>query len=129
MSMREFVNNLLRIHCVYDPNILKTLYKAVKDKPFLLAESTQNLTSSSISESETNFNSNLFTSIHSQNEKCLIANKQEINGVKNHILKKNDSMFANPREQVDYKRGWLLKKSVYDLNGKKSFNLFFIIFF
>lgn len=124
MTMREFVNNLLHTQYVYDPNILKTLYKAVKDRPFLQIALTQNQTAS-ISEGNIDCYAGLATPILSQNGQCHVAYKQEINKKQMHSLKRNDSMFANPREQVDYKRGWLLKKSVYDLDGKKSSDLVF----
>lgn len=133
MTMREFVNNLLHIQYVYDRNMLKTLYKAVKDTPFLhITSSEANVvpTTSLISNGGIDCFTNLGAPILSQNGLCLVAkNIMEKSGdelrrtssnKQRRTSNRKDSIFANPREQVDYKRGWLLKKSVYDSDGKRS---------
>ncbi|KAI1726395.1 pleckstrin homology domain-containing protein [Ditylenchus destructor] len=90
MTCREFVNNLLHTQYTFDRNMLKTLYNSIKDLSFQCHSAT--LQKSQVGGS---------------------IRASETGSVRHSLL-------INPNEQVDYKHGWVLKKSVYDADGKRT---------
>jgi hypothetical protein len=95
MTSREFVNNLAHTDYEYDRNLLKTLYKSVKDTPFIYHDDGLN-------------------GSHPETPKR--SSSARVNRRKS----TKNSLLINPNEQIDYHHGWVLKKSVYDSDGKRS---------
>lgn len=96
MSSREFINNLAHTQYPFERNLLKTLYSAVKESPFKYHEEEVKLDGSV-----------------KKNGSAKLARKKSQQS-------KKSTIFADPKDQIDYKHGWVMKKSVYDSDGKRS---------
>lgn len=108
MSCREFIDNLLNTDYKYDLAMLKELYASVKEQPFhYKADAGQ-------------FQPSASTAVGMGREKRLsrVLSKRSPNGTgpKSSV----SSGLIDPEQQVDYKHGWLVKKSMYDSDGKKT---------
>ncbi|TMS38035.1 hypothetical protein L596_004849 [Steinernema carpocapsae] len=93
MTSREFVNNLSHTEFQYECTLLKTLYTSVKDKPFVW----------NISNSPSG-NRSKDTSM------CTLADR----------INRQQSILVHPSNLVEYKNGWVMRKAMYDSDGKKT---------
>jgi hypothetical protein len=96
MTVREFVDNLGHTQYSYERNLLKVLYNAVKSTPFKYLDDDQ--------------------------EKTDVQDGQatRASGVFRRLSRKISKKGAEIKDQIDYKHGWVVKKSVYDIDGKKT---------
>jgi hypothetical protein len=100
MSCRDFIENFSHTDYSYNPAILKELYAAIKEQPFHYGSAQVNQTSS--------------PTTRTNNKEKRMSRVLSMKG------SASSSALINPEQQVDYKHGWLLKKSIYDADGKKS---------
>lgn len=114
--MREFVDNLLHTRCAYDRNMLKTLYNAVKDSPFkreALQRATSDTTVTALKESG-------FVSMPERGKKVMNGGGVSSAFSLHDPMAPSSLTMVDPNEQVDYRHGWVLKKSTYDSDGVRS---------
>ncbi|KAK0398470.1 hypothetical protein QR680_002603 [Steinernema hermaphroditum] len=94
MTSREFVNNLAHTEFQYECTLLKTLYSAVKEKPFVW----------NISKTSSSGNRSKDTSM------CTLTDR----------IHRQQSVLVHPSNMVEYKNGWVMRKAMYDSDGKKT---------
>uniref|UniRef100_A0A1I7Y2U9 PH domain-containing protein n=1 Tax=Steinernema glaseri TaxID=37863 RepID=A0A1I7Y2U9_9BILA len=93
MSSREFVNNLAHTEFQYECTLLKTLYSSVKDKPFV-------------------WNISKTSSGNRSKDASMCTLTDRIN--------RQQSVLVHPSNMVEYKNGWVMRKALYDSDGKKT---------
>lgn len=109
MTCREFVDNLLNTKQNLDRKMLKGLYASIKLNPYKYGTETQ-LNNGS--------NNRLKNSSSIRSNDPLMRSSRSITFEENSI--RNSLLVINPNEQIDYKHGYVLKKSVYDADGSRS---------
>lgn len=112
MTCREFVDNLLNTKQNLDRKMLKSLYDSIKANPYKYGAETQQ------KQNLINQNRCLKKSCSIRSNDSTMYTNTSIN-FENHPLR-HSLLIINPNEQVDYKHGYVLKKSVYDLDGSRS---------
>lgn len=89
--MHEFIDNLCYTNHTYDRGLLKTLYTKIKSQPFKSAPS----------------------------DAAATADERPKRRVSTAIA--SAATFGRQlTDQVDYNRGWIMVKTVYDSDGKRS---------
>nr|CAD2208129.1 unnamed protein product [Meloidogyne enterolobii] len=101
VNIRDFINDLTNSGFKFDAAMLKDLFITIRNQPFNKQENQLS-----------QFNTN--STFKEKRLSKIIFNKKSESSIKT-------SSFVNPVEQqVDYKRGWLMKKSLYDVDGKRT---------
>lgn len=119
MSCREFVDNLLDTKYDFDRNMLKCLYTSIKANPYKYgAEAQLQQQQQNLLEHDRRLKKNGSMGKGSSNLIMPLSSTSMGNCVTTST--RNSLLVINPNEQVDYKHGFVLKKSVYDSDGTKS---------
>ncbi|KAL7076262.1 hypothetical protein ACQ4LE_004423 [Meloidogyne hapla] len=101
VNIRDFINDLANSGFKFDPAMLRDLFFTIKNQP--------------LNKQETQLHFNTNSVCKEKRLSKIIFNKKSESSIK------TSSSFINPVEQqVDYKRGWLMKKSLYDIDGKRT---------
>lgn len=108
MTCREFIDNLLHTDFKYDLAMLKELYISVKEQSFQYKPGEEPIQPSPLT-------------VGMGREKRLsrmLSKRGNPDGAKTSVS--STSALIDPEQQIDYKHGWLVKKSIYDADGKKT---------
>uniref|UniRef100_A0A7E4W5I4 SEC7 domain-containing protein n=1 Tax=Panagrellus redivivus TaxID=6233 RepID=A0A7E4W5I4_PANRE len=97
MALRDFVENIGNTGCRFERNLLRTLYNDILAHPFKYDEDEKPNKSSE-------------------------ASTSRASGVLRSLSKKVSKKAVLPdfNKHADYRHGWLVKKSIYDTDGKRT---------
>ncbi|KAL3110097.1 hypothetical protein niasHT_015700 [Heterodera trifolii] len=116
MSCREFIDNLSHSeHNKFDTAMLRELYVGVSERPINWRRTENDETEGSVQSSSTD--QHKFETRFGR----ILSSKRRDSSVISEL--KSDSLagtMVDPEHQVDYKHGWLFRKSIYDADGKRT---------
>uniref|UniRef100_A0A914HXV4 PH and SEC7 domain-containing protein 1 n=1 Tax=Globodera rostochiensis TaxID=31243 RepID=A0A914HXV4_GLORO len=115
MSCREFIDNMTHLeHNKYGHAMLRELFVAVSEQPFNCQTGSDETEESVQSTSTDRKHERRFSRVLSSKRRGSSATSE---------LRTGGSLAGtavDPEQQVDYKHGWLLRKSIYDADGKRT---------
>uniref|UniRef100_A0A183CIS3 SEC7 domain-containing protein n=1 Tax=Globodera pallida TaxID=36090 RepID=A0A183CIS3_GLOPA len=115
MSCREFIDNMTHLeHNKYSHAMLRELFVAVSEQPFNCQAGSDETEESVQSTSTDRKHERRFSRVLSSKRRGSSATSE---------LRTGGSLAGtavDPEQQVDYKHGWLLRKSIYDADGKRT---------
>ncbi|VDK58730.1 unnamed protein product [Anisakis simplex] len=109
MSSREFIDNISQTEHTFDRSLLKTLYGSIRDQPIKWAEDESELEKSN----ETSASNGSALNQRERGSGLLDRKKRKS------FTNKSKSVVADD-DQIEYKAGWVVRKSVYDRDGNRS---------